>query len=104
MARRKVRKLLDDPATVPLLRADLIAGLTTLPTWMQLFLKDVLGRSAQMPSSAADNEHNGDHDDEQKSSQRPRRASANDRQDYVCAARPPRRSTPRAKSSRASKA
>jgi Family of unknown function (DUF6088) len=45
--RRKLRKLLDDPVAGPSLRMDLADGLTTVPTWMQVFLKPLLGADAR---------------------------------------------------------
>jgi hypothetical protein len=38
---RKLRMLLDDPIAGPSLKADIRDGMTTLPTWMQVFLKTV---------------------------------------------------------------
>lgn len=49
--RRKLRKLLDDPRAGPPLKADLAAGLTTVPTWMQVFLKPLL--DGAVPSNSA---------------------------------------------------
>ena len=42
LVRRQLRKLLDDPVAGPPLKADLVDGLTTVPTWMQVFLKTVI--------------------------------------------------------------
>ncbi|MBY3495652.1 hypothetical protein HFN75_28540 [Rhizobium laguerreae] len=40
--RRKLSKLFEDPAVGPSLKADLIAGMTALPTWMWMFLKPLI--------------------------------------------------------------
>lgn len=39
---RKLAKLFKDPAVGPLLKADLAAGMTALPTWMLVFLKPLI--------------------------------------------------------------
>ncbi len=39
---RKLAKLFEDPAVGPPLRADLVAGMTALPTWMLVFLKPLM--------------------------------------------------------------
>lgn len=54
-ARRKLAKLFDNPAAGPTIRADLADGLTTLPTWMQVFLKPVISAAAD------DDQHDDDH-------------------------------------------
>jgi hypothetical protein len=41
--KRKLAKLFDDPPAGPVLKADLSAGMTTLPTWMRVFLKPLIG-------------------------------------------------------------
>lgn len=76
--RRKLRKLLDDPVAGPPLKADLIDGLTTVPTWMQVFLKPVLQDDQHTPANpaAADDDHDDDDDDHH----RRRRRSAPSRQ------------------------
>jgi hypothetical protein len=58
------RKLLDDPVAGPPLKADLVDGLTTVPTWMQVFLKTVLEGEQSAPANpvAAGDDHNGDDD------------------------------------------
>lgn len=43
---RRVRRLLDDPQEGAALRADLEAGLATLPAWMQAFLRPLLDARA----------------------------------------------------------
>lgn len=60
--RSKLRKLLDDPKAGPPLKADLAAGLTTVPTWMQVFLKPLLdgGEHAGVSAAAADDDHDDD--------------------------------------------
>ncbi len=40
--KRKLAKLFEDPAAGPLLKADLTAGMTALPTWMWVFLKPLI--------------------------------------------------------------
>lgn len=44
--RRRLQRLLDDPAEGPRLRADLDEGLSTLPAWMQTFLRPLLAAAA----------------------------------------------------------
>lgn len=63
--RRKLRKLLDDPMTGKPLRADLLDGMTTLPTWMRVFLKTVTEGDEGAPAErAADDRHHDDDDDD----------------------------------------
>lgn len=63
--RRKLRRLLDDPMAGPPLKADLLDGLTTLPTWMQVFLKTVIkGNEDASAKRAADDHHHDDDDDD----------------------------------------
>ncbi len=78
--RRKLRKLLDDPAAGPPLKADLIDGLTTVPTWMQVFLKPVLQDDQHVSANpaAADDDHDDDDDDHHR---RRRRSAASRQQD-----------------------
>lgn len=51
--RRRLGKLLADPSAGPPLKADLVEGLTTLPTWMQVFLKPLLAGAIDAGRSAA---------------------------------------------------
>ncbi len=63
--RRKLRKLLDDPLAGPPIRADLLDGMTTLPTWMRVFLKTVIeSDDAASAKRGADDEHHGHDDDD----------------------------------------
>ncbi len=72
--RRKLRKLLDDPEAGPPLRVDLLDGLTTLPTWMRVFLKTVIEGDDDSPTTrAADDDH---HDDDGDDHHRRRPAAA----------------------------
>lgn len=65
LVRRKLSKLLDDPRTGPPLRADLAQGLTTVPTWMQIFLKPLLeGQERAGVTAAADDDDR--HEDEDR--------------------------------------
>ena len=41
--KRKLAKLFEDPTAGPVLKADLSAGMTALPTWMRVFLKPLIG-------------------------------------------------------------
>ncbi len=77
--RRKLRKLLDDPAAGPPLKADLIDGLTTVPTWMQVFLKTVLQDDQHVPANPAA-AAGDDHDDDDDGHHRPLRRLAANRQ------------------------
>jgi hypothetical protein len=58
--RSKLRKLLNDPKAGPPLKADLAAGLTTLPTWIQVFLKPLLAGGDHAGGSAAAADHDDD--------------------------------------------
>jgi Family of unknown function (DUF6088) len=62
--RRELRKLLDDPVSGPPLKADLVDGLKTVPTWMQVFLRPLLGgeEAATVSVSAGDKRGDGDDD------------------------------------------
>jgi hypothetical protein len=62
--RRQLRKLLDDPVAGPPLKADLVNGLTTVPTWMQVFLKTVIegDQRARASPDAADDDHDDNND------------------------------------------
>lgn len=59
--RRKLRKLLHDPATGAALKADLIDGLKTLPTWMQVFLKTVIEDDDRAHATRAADDGDDDH-------------------------------------------
>jgi hypothetical protein len=48
--RHRIRTLLAEPKKGPKLRADLIEGLSSLPTWMQNFLRDYLTNKDQSAS------------------------------------------------------
>lgn len=76
--RRKLRKLLDDPVAGPPLKADLIDGLTTVPTWMQVFLKPVLQDDQHVPTNPAAADEDHDDDDHHR---RRRRSAASRQQD-----------------------
>jgi hypothetical protein len=54
-------------------QADLIDGLTTVPTWMQVFLKSVLQDDQHAPANPAADD---DHDDDDDGHHRRRRHSA----------------------------
>ena len=58
---RKLRRFLDDPVTGPPLKSDLLDGMKTLPTWMQIFLKMVIDGDNVMPTKPATD--GGQHDD-----------------------------------------
>lgn len=61
--RRRLRKLLDDPVAGPPIRADLLAGMTTLPTWLRAFLKTVIEGDEAVPARPSAADHHADHDD-----------------------------------------
>lgn len=82
--RRQICKVLDDPVAGPPLRADLVEGLTTLPAWMQVFLKPLLGDDTR-PADTADD---GDGYDDA------RRGSAAEPRDGSMTARPCPRAAP----------
>jgi hypothetical protein len=44
---RKLTRLLNDPKSGPVLKADLAAGMTALPTWMWMFLKPLVENDAE---------------------------------------------------------
>lgn len=50
---RKLAKLLDDPATGPTLKADLSAGLNTLPAWMQVLLRPLISTRTHAPNDSS---------------------------------------------------
>lgn len=75
--RRKLRKLLNDPVAGPPLRADLLDGMTTLPTWMRVFLKTVIEGDNHAPAKrAADDGHHDDDDDDDDGDDHHRRRPA----------------------------
>lgn len=75
--RRKLRRLLEDPVAGPPLRADLLDGMTTLPTWMRVFLKTVIESDDGAPAKrAADDHHHDDDDDDDRDHRQPRPAAA----------------------------
>ena len=61
--RRKLAKLVEDPTTGPLLKADLSQGLTTLPTWMRMFLKPLLEDKMNSRVDAGDHSSRDHHHD-----------------------------------------
>ena len=64
LVRRKLRKVLDDPRAGPPLKADLADGLTTVPNWMQIFLKPLLeGEERARVTPAADDDDRHEDDD-----------------------------------------
>jgi hypothetical protein len=77
----KLRKILDDPVSGPPLRADLVDGLTTVPTWMQVFLGPLLDgeEGATVSASPGEEGGDGDHDDDHHG-RRHRRHPAVDRE------------------------
>ena len=50
--KRKLGKLFEDPTAGPLLKADLTAGMTALPTWMWVFLKPLVEGDTRCSPSA----------------------------------------------------
>jgi len=48
---QKLARLFDDPEVGPLLKADLIAGMATLPTWMWVFLKPFVEGGSDRPDT-----------------------------------------------------
>ncbi|MBX5177320.1 hypothetical protein HJB77_13715 [Rhizobium lentis] len=60
--RLKLSKLFEDPAVGPPLKADLIAGMTALPTWMWMFLKPLIEKDDGV---ARDDDDDDDDDDGQ---------------------------------------
>lgn len=75
--RRKLRRLLDDPVTGPPLKADLLGGMTTLPTWMRVFLKTVIEGDKDVPAKhAVDDGHHDDDDDDEADDHHRRRPAA----------------------------
>lgn len=55
--RRRLAKLVGDPVTGQTLKADLAEGLTTLPTWMQVFIKPLLEAKTDVLASPAADRH-----------------------------------------------
>ena len=81
--KRKLAKLFEDPTAGSPLKADLIAGRSALPTWMQMFLKPLIDASI-------DHDHDPDHanyDDVDHDSQQQRRGDGDDNQRRAAVAR-----------------
>jgi hypothetical protein len=76
--RRKLRKLLEDPVSGPPLKADLDDGLTTVPAWMQVFLRPLLDGEEGAAVNVSDGD--GDGDDDDHAHRRQRRRPAVDRE------------------------
>lgn len=79
--KRKLAKLFEDPTAGPPLKADLIAGRSALPTWMQVFLKPLIDAGV---------DHDPDHanyDDVDNDSQQQRRDDGDDIQRLAVVAR-----------------
>jgi Family of unknown function (DUF6088) len=55
--KRKLAKLFDKPTAGPLLKADLTAGMTALPTWMWVFLKPLVEDDAGARHRHPDDDH-----------------------------------------------
>jgi hypothetical protein len=55
--KRKLTKLFGDPTSGPPLKADLIAGMTALPTWMWVFLKPLVENGAGVGRRRIDDDH-----------------------------------------------
>lgn len=60
--RRKLGKLFDDPTAGALLKADLTAGMTALPTWMRAFLKPLIEGDAGVRRRTTDDLDAAAHD------------------------------------------
>lgn len=76
--RRKLAKLFEDPMMGPPLRADLVAGMTALPTWMWVFLKPLIDDNAGAHHRHADRVHHRQtqtdgYDDQPRTSLSPKR-------------------------------
>ncbi|SEE73138.1 Transcriptional regulator, AbiEi antitoxin, Type IV TA system [Rhizobiales bacterium GAS191] len=96
--KRKLAKLFEDPTAGPLLKADLIAGMTALPTWMWVFLKPLIESDTDArrrhidddrAADAADDDHHhvgADHDHH-----RHRRIDDDDDQRHAAVVRPKRK-------------
>lgn len=54
---RRLRAILADPDQGPVIAADLIDGLPTLPTWMQNFVRELVADEAADDQDAADDDH-----------------------------------------------
>lgn len=53
----KLRRLLGDPVTGPALKADILDGMTTLPTWMRVFLKTTIEGDKEVPAKPTVDDH-----------------------------------------------
>jgi Family of unknown function (DUF6088) len=91
--KRKLGKLFEDPTAGPLLKADLTAGMTALPTWMWVFLKPLVEgdagahrRHIDDDRDAADDDHaSADHDRHRQ------RRDGDDDQHHAAVTRPKRK-------------
>jgi hypothetical protein len=80
--KRKLAKLFEDPTAGPPLKADLIAGMSALPTWMRVFLKPIIEGDAGIRRRQNDEDH-GDADHDHR-----RRGDGNDDPRHPAIARP----------------
>jgi hypothetical protein len=101
--KRKLTKLFEDPTAGPSLKADLIAGMTALPTWMWVFLKPLVESDAGVDRRHVDD---ADHD-----RHRQRAKNGDDDQHHAAVVRPKlkplatqKRQTPKRGALRATKA
>jgi hypothetical protein len=94
--KRKLAKLFEDPTVGPVLKADLSAGMTALPTWMRVFLKPLIGSDTgarrrhvddDRAAAADDADHIGaDHDRHRR-----RRRDGDDDQHHAAIVHPERK-------------
>jgi hypothetical protein len=57
--KKRLQSIFADPHHGPAIVADLREGLSTLPIWMQVFLRNLIGETPDRPSAAADDHHGG---------------------------------------------
>jgi Family of unknown function (DUF6088) len=95
--KRKLGKLFEDPTSGPLLKADLTAGMTALPTWMWVFLKPLVEGDTGAPRrhinddrADADDADDADHASADHDRHRQRR-DGDDDQHHAAVTRPKRK-------------
>jgi Family of unknown function (DUF6088) len=94
--KRKLGKLFEDPTAGPLLKADLAAGMTALPTWMWVFLKPLVERDTGARRRHIDDDRDAadddaDHMGADHDRHRQRRRGCDDDQHHAAVTRPKRK-------------
>ena len=56
--KKRLQSISADPEHGPAIVADLRDGLSTLPIWMQVFLRDLIGKASEQAAAVGDDHHN----------------------------------------------